>query len=174
MHNLNASRGESLERSDVHKNLIKAEKEISNSVDRLFGIIDACDFKFDRYIVNNDGTISDNKTELMWQREYHHFFTLDKAHEYVKNMRLANYTDWRIPTIEEFETILDRSICDPATKLPFMTNDSYLTCSPHIFFGKDCYWTICFLSGTIKGYHKDDSHCFRAVRTDKNRKRNIK
>ncbi len=39
IHELNTQHGESLERSDVHKNLIQSETKIYNNIDKLFNKI---------------------------------------------------------------------------------------------------------------------------------------
>ena len=60
-----------------------------------------------RYTVSKDGTTTkDNKTGLTWQRvppfeEYE----WDDAKAYCKNLRLAGFSDWRLPTEGELEGI---------------------------------------------------------------------
>jgi len=54
------------------------------------------------YTNNGDGTITDNNTGLVWQKtppKNKMFY--DQAKKYVKNLKLAGYTDWRLPTIKE-------------------------------------------------------------------------
>ncbi len=68
---------------------------------------------FDNHFVdNNDGTITDRATGLMWQKSGSSK-TLDNrsTKEYIKRInrqKLAGYSDWRMPTIEELASLLTR------------------------------------------------------------------
>jgi hypothetical protein len=62
---------------------------------------------------NNDGTVTDKATGLMWQKSGSSS-SLEKraAKEYIKQMnreRFAGYSDWRMPTVEELASLLARS-----------------------------------------------------------------
>jgi hypothetical protein len=58
------------------------------------------------YTDNGDGTVTDNNTNLMWQQDPpKNKLTYDQAVEYVENLELGGYTDWRLPTIEESFTL---------------------------------------------------------------------
>lgn len=51
---------------------------------------------------NGDGTITDNNTGFMWQKTPpSDKMTYDQAMEYIENLNLGGYTDWRLPTIKE-------------------------------------------------------------------------
>ena len=64
---------------------------------------------------NNDGTITDNLTGLMWAKEDSwqmetRWLSWDEAREYTKNMayqQLSGYNDWRLPEKEELLTLVD-------------------------------------------------------------------
>ena len=54
------------------------------------------------YTDNGDKTVTDNNTGLMWQQTPEsEKMTYDEAVEYVENLELGGYTDWRLPTIKE-------------------------------------------------------------------------
>lgn len=54
------------------------------------------------YTDNGDGTVTDNNTGLMWQQTPPtDKMSYDEAVEYVENLELGGYTDWRLPTIKE-------------------------------------------------------------------------
>jgi hypothetical protein len=64
------------------------------------------------FIDNNDGTITDRATGLMWQKSGSSKF-LDNINikEYIKRLniqKLSGYSDWRMPTIEELASLLTR------------------------------------------------------------------
>lgn len=69
-----------------------------------------CNVQFS-FTDNEDGTISDNNTGLMWiaipDAEK---LTYSEAVEYVENLEYAGYDDWRLPTPEELFSISDFSI----------------------------------------------------------------
>lgn len=60
------------------------------------------------YIDNNDGTVTDVNTGLMWQKtpdfKRHNFYD---AFTYVENLEIGGYTDWRLPTIKELYSLLN-------------------------------------------------------------------
>ena len=69
----------------------------------------------ERFQVNRDGTISDFQTGLMWKAS-DSYLDLDKwvtwpeAKVYIKELnqdRFAGYTDWRMPTRKEAQSIYD-------------------------------------------------------------------
>jgi len=58
------------------------------------------------YTDNGDGTVTDNNTGLMWQQTPPmDKMTYDDAVEYVDNLELGGYDDWRLPTIQESFTL---------------------------------------------------------------------
>jgi hypothetical protein len=64
------------------------------------------------FVDNGNGTITDNATGLMWQKSgSSRAKTLKRAKTYVKQLNMAQfagYSDWRLPTIEEFVSLVDR------------------------------------------------------------------
>jgi len=58
------------------------------------------------YTDNSDGTITDNVTGLMWQNAMGEKMSFEEAIEYVKDFKLADYDDWRIPTIKELYSLI--------------------------------------------------------------------
>ncbi|WP_372744901.1 DUF1566 domain-containing protein [Lutibacter sp.] len=56
---------------------------------------------------NGDGTVTDLNTGLMWQQtpdfERHNYYD---AFDYVDDLEIGGYTDWRLPTIKELYSLL--------------------------------------------------------------------
>ncbi len=56
---------------------------------------------------NGDGTVTDLNTGLMWQQtpdfERHNYYD---AFDYVDELEIGGYTDWRLPTIKELYSII--------------------------------------------------------------------
>ena len=58
------------------------------------------------YTNNNNGTVTDNITGLMWQKDMGKKQSYKNAFTKAKNLTLANYTDWRVPTIKELYSLI--------------------------------------------------------------------
>ncbi len=70
-----------------------------------------------RFIDNGDGTVTDTEAGFMWKQtdgfqDESIFHTWMKAYDYVRelnNVKFAGYLDWRMPTLEEAESIYDEN-----------------------------------------------------------------
>ena len=68
-----------------------------------------------RYLDNNDGTITDTKTGLMWMKKdsyLHsgHWLNWYDVHDYVQQLNdegFAQHNDWQLPTREELKTLYE-------------------------------------------------------------------
>jgi len=78
------------------------------------------------YTDNGDGTVTDNATGLMWQKEDDNTQrTWADAISYCGNLDLpVGTTDWRLPSIEELESIEDLGRTDPAINPIFTSTNS--------------------------------------------------
>ena len=70
---------------------------------------------------NADGTITDNNTGLMWQKTDGGEMTFGKALIYCQNLRLAGYSDWRLPTSHELFSINKMDANNPAINTVYFT-----------------------------------------------------
>jgi len=65
------------------------------------------------FVDNNDGTVTDKATGLMWQKEGSSGALGNRAAisylEQLNRQRFAGYSDWRMPTIEELASLLERT-----------------------------------------------------------------
>lgn len=69
----------------------------------------------DRYINNDDGTIMDIRTRLMWQEGYSYpengnYLSWYDANTYVEDLnvkKLGGYEDWRLPNKMEIQSIYE-------------------------------------------------------------------
>lgn len=65
----------------------------------------------ERFIDNNDGTVTDTATNLMWaSMDNMGDITWQDAKIYCENPPIAGYkySDWRMPTIKELKTLYDK------------------------------------------------------------------
>ena len=64
-----------------------------------------------RFVDNGDGTVTDNSTGLMWARtDNMGHINWHDAKLYCENIILSRYGNWRMPTIEELQTLYDESL----------------------------------------------------------------
>jgi len=61
------------------------------------------------FVDNNDGTISDLNTGLMWKKDESPNLTWEDALKYCEELNLSGHNDWRMPSMKELGTILDIS-----------------------------------------------------------------
>ncbi|MCI5191561.1 MAG: DUF1566 domain-containing protein [Candidatus Electrothrix sp. AU1_5] len=58
------------------------------------------------YTDNNDGTVTDNVTGLVWQKNVGEKMTWSAANALASTLNLAGYNDWRLPTIKELYSLI--------------------------------------------------------------------
>ena len=71
------------------------------------------------FIDNADGTVSDNATGLMWQKaDDGNARNWEESLAYAENLELAAYSDWRLPSAKELQSIVDYSRSPQTTQSP--------------------------------------------------------
>ena len=130
------------------------------------------------YKDNGDGTISDNVTGLMWEKDTGQKMTLEEAIEKAKSSKLGGYSDWRVPTIKELYSLSNfkgRSRGERAGDILFIDTNYFnqpignvqlgereidaQTWSSSVYTGKTmkndtAIFGFNFIDGRIKGYPK--------------------
>ncbi len=130
------------------------------------------------YTDNGDGTVSDNNTGLMWQKNPGKKMNWDEAFQAVESAKLAGYDDWRIPTIKELYSLIQFSGRDVAPNsmkenIPFINTDyfdfvygdtrageriidsQYMSSTKYVsttMAGDETVFGVNFADGRIKGY----------------------
>ncbi len=74
------------------------------------------------FINNNNGTITDTVTGLMWQAVDGGEMKIENALVYCDTLNLAGYTNWRLPTAQESFSILNMQNVNPAINTTYFTN----------------------------------------------------
>ena len=134
------------------------------------------------YTDNEDGTIFDNTTKLMWSKSITRKLILDEALSYIKVARHGGFSDWRIPNIKELYSLINfqgrtglakpSSIRVPSDARPYINtryfdfeypnsgryiDAQYWTSTDNVSYvmhGKESFFGVNFADGRIKGYPK--------------------
>ncbi|MFA5117506.1 MAG: DUF1566 domain-containing protein [Candidatus Omnitrophota bacterium] len=123
---------------------------------------------------NQDNTVTDANTGLMWKKDEGPEMNWEEALKYCRELDLGGYSDWRLPTIRELGSLMDLSFKDggwfhkqffPGTKIaPLGFYWSSTT------YGDTFGWGVNFQFG-YDGYYagkKEGRYPFRPVRTIRN------
>jgi hypothetical protein len=114
-------------------------------------------------------TWKDPETGLEWQCESPGEMTWQKALEYAKSLSLDGKNDWRLPTVLELETLLDRSVLyyelRPVMRkeVPFRDTLSYWS-STTFDAETNNAWIVMFDGGYVLSYYKTNAYHIRCVR----------
>jgi hypothetical protein len=113
---------------------------------------------------NGDGTITDTSKNLMWQaaddgQERKH----DDASQYCRELRLGGFSDWRLPSLDEFNGLLSSA---KASGVADKVNTVYNRAS------NADYWTatqgpqsnVAYIADGTTMF-KTNTYCVRAVRS---------
>jgi len=88
------------------------------------------------------------------------------AEKACAELRLGGYDDWRLPTLQELQSIVDYNRCNPAidtTLFPDTKAEVYWTASP-VASRPGCAWFVYFNYGYVCSTHRGDVAWVRAVR----------
>jgi hypothetical protein len=86
------------------------------------------DYGINHFKDNHDGTITDEATGLTWMKaDSGKGMDWPSALVYGSNLELAGYTDWRLPSAKELQTIIDYTRSPDTTKAAAI--DPFFQCS---------------------------------------------
>lgn len=135
-----------------------------------------------RFEVQNDGTVIDNKTGLMWIQcsigqiwsggscdGVADEFSWNEALTFSKDAEFAGYGDWRLPNIKELSSIVELACFSPAINsviFPATESTFFWTSTPFTIensFDRDV-WVVNFDDGYDWSASFADKHLIRLVR----------
>jgi len=117
-----------------------------------------------RFKDNNNGTVSDTKTGLMWKKcsegqsgstcegsaaTYNWQQALQQAQTVNNGGGFAGHSDWRVPNVKELLSIVEEQCVDPAINLtvfPNTPNFVFWSSSPSAY-GSDYAWYVAATDG---------------------------
>lgn len=100
------------------------------------------------YVDNNDGTVTDISTGLMWAKDDSgKRMNWVEALEYADKSELAGYSDWRLPNVKELQSLVDYE----KTTFPAINTDYFNTTLSTFESIDDAYY---FWTGTTQGDFK--------------------
>jgi hypothetical protein len=127
----------------------------------------------------SDDTVTDHTTGLMWQKlevtdddGNVRTMTWEEALEYCETLELSGYGDWRLPNINELQSIVDYEEGFPAIdrnifqEIPSDSDSIYWSSTTYDFDPKHA-WCLRFIDGLVYQYDKSTTGRFvRAVRNE--------
>jgi len=127
---------------------------------------------------NRNGTITHTRNNLIWQQKPGtQKMNWSKAMEYVKNLRLAGYTNWRLPTRSDFTVLLTGHFHGMDISNGALPPYKWLKSNGFLDIQLDYYWTseiystdrnyagiVCLLSAYTGYFHKSYEYYVIAVR----------
>ncbi len=142
------------------------------------------------YTDNGDGTITDTRTGLTWEKlsdddsvhDQDDTYTWDDAFAFkvaaLNGMTFAGHTDWRVPNVNELQSIASYGAVSPAVSAALSTacvaDCTVLTCSctPASNFWSSTTnqdnpigaWSVGFADGSVYPFSKISENSVRAVR----------
>lgn len=123
-----------------------------------------------QYTDNNDGTVTDNRTGLVWQKtEGLAVATWEDALLYAKNLVFAGHDDWRLPNLKELQSLSTAYAIKPSIDSEFFPNTANaLYWSSTTLLARRGNpvqaWTIDFNYGVVSYNQKTDKLHVRLVR----------
>ncbi len=135
------------------------------------------------FVDNNDGTVTDKATGLMWEKSGSSRLYNSRAKEYIKQLnkqRFAGYSGWRMPTVEELASLLVRKRTNGAHMDPVFDHKQTLSWTidrseSQSWSWYKGAWLVDFKNGTVNEaywrgtgsgqYSKNTENHVKAVRT---------
>ena len=133
------------------------------------------------YTSNADGTITDNSTGLVWEKltsdatihDVINLYTWAQAFQKVADLNtaiFAGHNDWRLPNVNELQTLADYGRLNPAIDPVFnngsnsFTQSAYYWSSTTYQYNSFFAWGLHFFDGDVVACSRGSSCYVRAVR----------
>lgn len=122
------------------------------------------------FVDNGDGTVTDVATGLMWKQCLEGVsgtgctsgsvtsMTWQQALQRGVDAAFAGHTDWRLPNMNELESLVERRCDDPAINARFFPNtpgNSWVWSSSPDAYRPSHAWSVFFYNGFVLSYNKE-------------------
>ena len=115
-----------------------------------------------RYEVN-ETEVLDTQTGLIWQKYFTENLTYNQALEYADRESRETGLPWRVPTVDELASLVDRDRMTPASGFPNMPETWFWSSSPYV--GDANYaWYVDFYDGYVYFNYRSLNLAVRLVR----------
>lgn len=106
--------------------------------------------------IKSGDTVTDNTLGLQWQDDSSpSVLTWKSALDQCNNLTLGGYSDWRLPNINELQSIVDRSKLYPSIVTGFTNTTLFFYWSSTTDSkSKDAAWLIDFRNGSVSSSFK--------------------
>ena len=118
------------------------------------------------YTDNGDGTVMDNVTSLIWQKEDDDTLrNWDDAISYCDDLTLAGYSDWRLPSKKELISIVDYGTYRPSIDTTYFPDaeERYWSSTTYVHDSSEA-WEVALNYGGAFHYGKSYNYYARCVR----------
>ena len=120
-------------------------------------------------IDNNNGTVTDERTGLMWEQRHTdtpYSWTDATAIGIAKlnAAQLGGHTDWRLPTRVELLTLVSDTRYDPAIDPIFECQSDYYWSATTYQYSPSDAWYVAFYVGNVDALNKSSTFYVRGVR----------
>jgi hypothetical protein len=108
----------------------------------------------------------DPTTGLIWQVKDAGSMTWSQAMQYAENLELAGHSDWRLPEVEELESLMGRAKRNRTArrKIPLNIKSLFYWSSSTYSNHTDYAWLVDFSDGAAGSSKKLYTGCVRCVR----------
>lgn len=119
--------------------------------------------------LNASDLIYDNTTSALWQntKENSHLtMTHKQAKDYCSRLTIEQYSDFRLPTVKELQTLVDFNKRKPAILSAFnhVASDVYWSSTIDVY-RNDSVWAVDFKTGSVKSTGTTYDRHIRCVQT---------
>jgi len=123
-------------------------------------------------LTKNGDSVIDDKNRMMWQDSKENvqvLLTQEDAINYCKKLNTNGFSDWRLPSVEEYKTIIDKS----RTRVNLMINKAFRYTLREDYWSSDRTWTrnfghygyyVFFKSGSVYYQNRSYPKYVRCVR----------
>ena len=125
-----------------------------------------------RFNDNGNGTITDNLTGLMWEKApiattYTWANAITVRIAALNTAALGGYTDWRLPNVNELESLVHQGQANPAS---WLNTQGFTGIQDYYWSGSTCArtgnaWGVTMPNGGVDDYYKPNDYYVLGVRS---------